>query len=406
VGPPFRLLSDREKSFTSAVQHELWRLLGSQCVHTSGYNAPGNSVCERAHRWLNANLTMFVNAKKDNWVDYVDSVLYAYRTSVCSSTGYTPYELLFGRTAAMPPDLLYELHSSQLHQEQQRGISVSESMRDAYRFVRLRQQKVAAANAKRRDVGRKHVVFHEGDVVIQYDPSADTEGPQKYQFRFGQPKLIVRRNPDNPNVYYLKCPRTGRVSVSNVNRLLKAYSDNLDLGVPLGWSESTRPEGSQGRLQQGETRVAEPRRKDGVIFEGDMVALRVASEDVEQLPFSIGKVLKVLDGGRIVVHWYGTSNPNMLSTWKPGYVQSSVNKRYYHSSRLHPSHPPYTSDDTSTDLVVRDHLVGHPFQLTDDLRLPSSILRAAAQDSQVSFSMPPHLQLNAVFHLCSLLRVQ
>ena len=357
---------------------------------------------ERTHRWLNANLTMFVKAKKCDWIDYVDSVLYAYRTSVCSSTGYSPYELLFGRRATMPPDLLYELHSSQLHQEQQRGISVSHSMRDAYRFARLRQQKVAASNARRRDVGRKHVVFREGDIVIQYDPSADKEGPHKYQFRFGQPKVVVRRNTDNPNVYYIKCLRSGRVSVSNVNRLLKAYDDNLDLGVPLGWSRPaqtglTHNEALDGPEPQG--------RRPGVVFEGDMVAVRVASEGIENLPFSVGKVVKLLDGGRITLHWYGTSNPNMLSTWKPGYVQHSLNKRYYHSSRLHPSHPPYTSADTDTELVIKDHLIGSPFQLNDDLRLPASILRAAAADSNIQFALPPHLDVNAVLHLCSVLCV-
>ena len=134
----------------------------------------------------------------------------------------------------MPPDLLYELHHKQLSDERKRGFSVSESMRDAYRFVRLRQQRVALSNAERRDASRKQVTFHEGDVVIQYDPSADTEGPQKYQYRFGQPKVVIRRNSDNPNVYYLKCPKTGRVTVTNVDRLLKAYKDNLDLGEPLG----------------------------------------------------------------------------------------------------------------------------------------------------------------------------
>jgi len=237
VGPPERLLSDREKTFTSGVQHELWRLLGSKCIHTSGYASRGNGVCERAHRWLNANLALFVNSKKNNWTDYVDSILYAYRTSICSSTGYTPFELVFGRKATMPPDLLYEIHHKQLSDERKRGFSVSESMRDAYRFVRLRQQRVALSNAERRDASRKQVTFHGGDVVIQYDPSADTEGPQKYQYRFGQPKVVIRRNSDNPNVYYLKCPKTGRVTVTNVDRLLKAYRDNLDLGEPLGWSK-------------------------------------------------------------------------------------------------------------------------------------------------------------------------
>ena len=88
TGPSVRLLSDCEKTFTSGVQHELWRLLGSQCVHTSGYQPSANGVIQRFHRWLNANLSIFVNQRKNDWDEFIDSALYAYRTSVCTSTEY------------------------------------------------------------------------------------------------------------------------------------------------------------------------------------------------------------------------------------------------------------------------------------------------------------------------------
>ena len=98
----------------------------------------------------------------------------------------------------MPPDLLYDLANKQLRDEKARGIFVSTSMQAAYRFARHRQQKVAASNASRRNKNRKHVGFSEGDVVIQFDPSSDKEVPHKYQFRFGQPMVVVRKHPENP----------------------------------------------------------------------------------------------------------------------------------------------------------------------------------------------------------------
>ena len=136
------------------------------------------------------------------------------------------------------------------------------------------------------------------------------------------------------------------------------------------------------------------------------MALRVASEDVEQLPFSVGKVLQINQGGNIVVQWFGTTNPNMLSTWKPGYVQKNVNTRYYHSSRLHHSHPPYTSKDTGTPLVISEHVIGAPFSLNEDLRLPVSVLRAASSDKLVDFTIPTRFEANAFLHLCRILSVE
>lgn len=331
---------------------------------------------------------MFVNTQKNDWDDYVDSILYAYRTSICTSTGYTPFELVFGRKANMPPDLLYDIEGAQLDKERDRGISVSKSMREAYRFVRIRQQQVSAANAKARDARRKDISFQVGDLVIQFDPSADKQGPHKFQFRFGQPLTVVRACPHNKNLYYVRNSKTGKVFMANVNRLLPVSHDNGDLGTPLGWRKPATTGFEHNDQYDGE---APETRKEGVIFEGDMVAVKVASESVEQLPFSVGKVLCVRPEGRLLLHWYGTTNNNMLATWKPGYVQASANKRYYRNSRLHPSHPPYTSDDTDTELTVAD-VLGTPFQLDPNFRLPVAVLRAAAEDSDVEFCLPAELR--------------
>ena len=41
---------------------------------------------------------MYTNDKQTDWDTYIPSVLWGYRTSVNSSTGETPYYLLFGRS--------------------------------------------------------------------------------------------------------------------------------------------------------------------------------------------------------------------------------------------------------------------------------------------------------------------
>jgi hypothetical protein len=385
TGPSVRLLSDCEKTFTSGVQHELWRLLGSKCIHTSGYQPSANGVIERFHRWLNANLSIFVNQRKNDWDEFIDSILYAYRTSVCTSTGYTPFELVFGRKAFMPPDLLYELADAQLQDEAKRNIKVSDSMREAYRFVRRRQQLSSENNAKRRDSKRKQVSFKEGDLVINFDPSSDKQGPHKFQYRFGRPMVVVRRCPNNNNLYYVKNPSSSKIIKMNVNRLLPADDNNLDLGEPLGW---LNPD-ITGFERDDALDNSEPQegREPGEIFEGDMVALRVEPDEAEKLPFAIGKVLRVSDEGKLDIHWYGSDSNNMLSVWAPGFIFQRENKRYYKPKPLHPSHPPYTNTSSETVLYVSD-VIGTPFQLDAELRIPTSILRAAAAHPDVTFELP------------------
>ena len=246
----------------------------------------------------------------------------------------------------MPPDLLYDLADVQIQNEAKRNITVSDSMREAYRFVRRRQRQAAENNARRRDSNRKQVSFKSGDLVLNFDPSSDKQGPHKFQYRFGRPMVVVRKCPKNDNLYYIKNPASSKIIKMNVNRLIPANNDNLDLGEPLGWLNPDRTGFEPDDALDGDNIT--PDREPGSVFEGDMVALCVEPDEIEKLPFSIGRVLRVSGEGSLDIHWYGSNNNNMLSTWAPGYILKSENKRYYKHKPLHHTHPPYTNTVSET----------------------------------------------------------
>ena len=81
-GVPKVLLSDRGKQFTGKVLHHLNKRLGTKAVFTTPYHPQGNGKVERFHRTLNNSLATLVNKSHSNWDRHVDSVLFAYRTSV------------------------------------------------------------------------------------------------------------------------------------------------------------------------------------------------------------------------------------------------------------------------------------------------------------------------------------
>ena len=51
-------------------------------------------------------LSHFVNSKKNDWDDLLDMVCFAHNTSVWNS-GYSPYEIIYGRKAKEPADILF-----------------------------------------------------------------------------------------------------------------------------------------------------------------------------------------------------------------------------------------------------------------------------------------------------------
>ena len=71
---------------------------------TMPYNPRGNAICERFNRTLFGLMRTLTKEQKPNWPTYVPSLVYAYNSTPHASTGFQPYELMFGRKAPTPCD--------------------------------------------------------------------------------------------------------------------------------------------------------------------------------------------------------------------------------------------------------------------------------------------------------------
>ena len=97
-GPPKEIISDQGKEFVNTVIKHLAKIVGVEHKITSPYNPRANGLTERF------NLTLVVSLKKHaekdpaNWDKWLPYVLLSYRTRIHSATGFTPYQLLFGRS--------------------------------------------------------------------------------------------------------------------------------------------------------------------------------------------------------------------------------------------------------------------------------------------------------------------
>ena len=77
-------------------------ILGVNQSKTTAYHPAGNSKTERLNRTLLSLLRSLSEEKKTKWSLYLNELTHAYNTLEHSSTGYSPFFLMFGREERIP----------------------------------------------------------------------------------------------------------------------------------------------------------------------------------------------------------------------------------------------------------------------------------------------------------------
>lgn len=106
---PEQLHSDQGRQFEAVVITEICKLLHIEKRRTTPYHPQSDGLVERFNRTLG---DMLATAVKFQWEEHVSKVVMAYNTSKHSTTGYSPFYLMFCREARIPIDLMYETPTS------------------------------------------------------------------------------------------------------------------------------------------------------------------------------------------------------------------------------------------------------------------------------------------------------
>ena len=101
-GQPEILHSNQGRNFESAILSQTLQAFGVQKSRTTAYHPQGDGMVERFNRSLLQLLRSYVDTQ-DDWEYYLPLVLYAYRTAVHSSTGASPFLLMYGRLPCSTP---------------------------------------------------------------------------------------------------------------------------------------------------------------------------------------------------------------------------------------------------------------------------------------------------------------
>ena len=95
-GPPNTILSDQGKEFVNKTVEQLINRTGIERRVTSAYNPRTDGQCERMNQTVIIVLKKHAEAEPQKWRRWISYVEYVYNTRKNCTTGYSPYELLYG----------------------------------------------------------------------------------------------------------------------------------------------------------------------------------------------------------------------------------------------------------------------------------------------------------------------
>ena len=207
VGIPKEILTDQGTSFMSRTLRKLYELLGIQSIRTSVYHPQTDRLVERFNRTLKSWLV---------------PVLFAVREVPQASTGFSPFELLFGWKPRGALDLIKENWEEGPSPSKNEIQYVMDLRAKLHTLGQLSCENLLEAQERQQRLynrGTKLRQFSPGDKVLVLLPTSNTKLLAKWQGPF-----VVTRRVGDVDYEVQRADREGAKQIYHLN-LLKAWKE-------------------------------------------------------------------------------------------------------------------------------------------------------------------------------------
>jgi len=218
LGLPASVLTDRGTQFTSELMAEVFAMLNIRGLKTTPYHAQTNGLVERFNGTLKSMLRKLCEEQPKMWHKFVPAILFAYREVPQEATGFSPFQLLYGRTVRGPMQVLRELWTGKMEGEVKTASEYVLNLRDRIEETcAIAQARVGEEAIRHKgyfDKRAKMRSFKEGDRVLMMKPCKKN----KLQMEWNGPYEIVKKI----NMCDYQVRVKGKVKVLHAN-LMKRY---------------------------------------------------------------------------------------------------------------------------------------------------------------------------------------
>jgi hypothetical protein len=222
-----------------------------------------NGLVERFNQTIQNMLVKFIDQKKENWQDFLDSCVYAYNTAKHESTKFSPFEIMFSRKGLLPVDFLDTPNcSDELQFSYDEAVkALSEHTEERRQQLEVVKKNILQAQAmQKKQYDRKHhkpEVFKVGSIVLKKDFLRKKRAKGKLDPKWKGPYRIIRSL--GRGLYGLELVDDPTKVVSRVNGIhIKPYHFKKSANVDLSTSQPLHSDLSIGQPINPDSTTSQP----------------------------------------------------------------------------------------------------------------------------------------------------
>jgi transposase InsO family protein len=194
-GVPQDIVTNHGSHFRNFMMSELTEKLGLRHDNSTPYYPQANGQVEAINKVLITMLRLMIGIHNTSWHTMLFLALWAYLTSIKSTTGFMPFRLVYGVEAILPIEC--EIPSLKLVVELLPNTSAEEErLLYLMRLGKTRRDTTILIEAQKKRVKAqydKHVkphIFSEGDLVLLYEQDRDVLGAGKFEPMWRGPYIV------------------------------------------------------------------------------------------------------------------------------------------------------------------------------------------------------------------------
>lgn len=218
-GVPTEIATDRGKEFLSEIFQEVCKLLNIKQLNSTAYHHQSLGALEVTHKNLNAFLRIQTDNHPELWSKWIPFWSFAYNTTVHSETGFTPYELVFGKKCSLPSNLSKDLEP--LYNFENYPCELKYRLQLSQKEARNNLLNSKVSRKIRYDQNINPITYKENDLILVKNEIPSNKLDNVYT----GPYIVVKDIP--PNVEIIN--KYGKKDIIHKNRTKPYYKNALIL---------------------------------------------------------------------------------------------------------------------------------------------------------------------------------